>query len=166
MIRDWRNEYPPYFIVGPVVFCEARSEMISGLTKVRGGPEWLMWLIVSGNPLTRQAGEKQEFPGQRLVYISSPFFPHKLSKGYGTPVLRVIQSVNNQPAKNLSQFVQLIRDSTDEFLRFEFAGRGGETLVFPRKEMIESTDAILNDNGIRSQGSPELLAIWNAHPPK
>src|SRR5207302_447363 len=107
VVRDWRNEYPPYFIVGPVVFCEARSEMISGLTKVRGGPEWLMWLIVSGNPLTRQAGEKQGFPGQRLVYISSPFFPHKLSKGYGTPVLRVIQSVNNQPAKNLPQFVQL-----------------------------------------------------------
>jgi S1-C subfamily serine protease len=165
-IRDWGNDYPPYFIVGPVVFCEARSQMISSLTKVRGGPEWLMWLVYNGNPLIKQAGEKQEFPGQRLVYISSPFFPHKLSKGYGSPVLRVIQSVNNQPVKNLSHFVELIRSSPDEFLRFEYAGRGGETLVFPRKEMIESTDAILTDNGIRSQGSPELLSIWNAHPPK
>lgn len=34
--------------------------------------------------------------------------------------------------------------------------------MFPRKEMIAATDEILTDNGIRSQGSPEVMAIWNA----
>ena len=39
-----------------------------------------------------------------------------------------------------------------------------ETLVFPRAEMVAATDDILSDNGIRSQGSPDTLAIWNAKP--
>jgi len=101
-----------------------------------------------------------------LVYISSPFFPHKLSKGYGNPILKVVQSVNHHPVKNLANLVELIRDSHDPFVSIEFAGRGGETLVFPREEMISATEAILNDNGIRSQGSPDVMSIWTAHPSK
>jgi len=30
--------------------------------------------------------------------------------------------------------------------------------------MLAATDDILTDNGIRSQGSPDILAIWNAKP--
>ena len=51
----------------------------------------------------------------------------------------------------------------DGVVTIEFAGRGGETLVFPREEMISATEAILNDNGIRSQGSPDVMSIWTAH---
>jgi hypothetical protein len=36
-----------------------------------------------------------------------------------------------------------------------------ETLVFPRKELVAATEAILSDNGIRSQGSPDVMAVWN-----
>jgi hypothetical protein len=46
----------------------------------------------------------------------------------------------------------------------EFASRVAETLVFPRAEMVAATDDILSDNGIRTQGSPDTLAIWNAKP--
>jgi hypothetical protein len=35
-------------------------------------------------------------------------------------------------------------------------------MVFPRAEMAAATEEILADNGIRSQGSPDALAIWNA----
>jgi hypothetical protein len=28
--------------------------------------------------------------------------------------------------------------------------------------MVAATDDILTDNGIRSQGSPDALAVWNA----
>jgi hypothetical protein len=28
--------------------------------------------------------------------------------------------------------------------------------------MLAATDGILTDNGIRSQGSPDTMAIWNA----
>jgi hypothetical protein len=30
--------------------------------------------------------------------------------------------------------------------------------------MLAATDGILTDNGVRSQGSPATLAIWNAKP--
>jgi hypothetical protein len=33
-------------------------------------------------------------------------------------------------------------------------------MVFPRAELIASTEAILNDHGVRSQGSPDMLKIW------
>jgi hypothetical protein len=43
---------------------------------------------------------------------------------------------------------------------FEFDHRGGEALVFPRKETIDATEAILTDNGVRAQGSPDMLEVW------
>ena len=60
--------------------------------------------------------------------------------------------------------MELLRDSKDEFVRLEFDMRGGETPVFPRAEMIAATDEILIDNGIRSQGSPDVLQIWEKKP--
>ena len=32
--------------------------------------------------------------------------------------------------------------------------------------MADETDSILTDNGIRSQGSPDVMAIWNDAPAK
>jgi hypothetical protein len=45
---------------------------------------------------------------------------------------------------------------------FEFAQPVYETMVFTRKEIEASTEEILNDNGIRAQGSADLMAVWNA----
>jgi S1-C subfamily serine protease len=161
VIPTWGTDYPPYFILGPIVFSEARAELLAYLPRAPKGLEWFMFLAHVGNPLVREYGEKESFPGERLVFISSPFFPHKLSKGYGNPVLLVVKSVNEHPVKNLANLVDLIRDSTDEFLTFEFEGRFGETMVFPRKEMIADTETILSDNGIRSQGSTDMMSVWN-----
>jgi hypothetical protein len=30
--------------------------------------------------------------------------------------------------------------------------------------MVAATDEILNDNGVRAQGSPDTLAIWQGKP--
>jgi len=165
-IRPLADSYPSYFILGPVVFCEATAEVVGGLTSGSKGMEWLMYLVLSGNPLIKKYAEKQDFPGERLVYVSSPFFPHKLSKGYFKPILKVVQSINRQPVKNLASLVRIIRDSSDEFIVVECEGRAGETWVFPRKEMISATEEILSDNGIRNQGSPDVMPIWTAQPPK
>jgi len=45
---------------------------------------------------------------------------------------------------------------------FEFDHRGGEALVFPRKEMVGATEEILTDNGVRAQGSPDMMEVWQA----
>ena len=61
---------------------------------------------------------------------------------------------------------RVLRDLKDDFITIEFDTRYGETIIFPRKEMLAATDDILTDNGIRSQGSPDTLAVWNAKPAK
>ena len=94
--------------------------------------------------------------------IPAPFFPHKLAKGYGPSAGRVVKSVNDIPIKSLRHLVEVLRDAKEEFIIIELAGRGSESLVFPRKEMVAATDEILNDNGIRAQGSPDMLEAWNA----
>ena len=54
----------------------------------------------------------------------------------------------------------VLRDLRDENVVFEFDNRGGEAMVFPRAQMVAATDAILSDNGVRSQGSADMLAVW------
>jgi hypothetical protein len=39
--------------------------------------------------------------------------------------------------------------------------RQGETMVLPRQAVLDATEGILSDNGIRAQGSPDMLDIWN-----
>ena len=102
--------------------------------------------------------------GERIVIVSSPFFPHKLSKGYSNPFLQSVSSINGQSIKNLGQLVQVLRDLKDEFITIEFERRGGETIVFPRADLLTATDDILTDNGVRSQGSTDTMAIWLAKP--
>jgi len=60
--------------------------------------------------------------------------------------------------------VQVLRDSKEAFIVLQYGTRTAETMVFPRREMIAATEEILTDNGIRSQGSPELMEIWNTKP--
>ena len=105
---------------------------------------------------------KPSFEGEALVLVSSPFLPHKLAKGYASPIAQIVENVNGIHIKNLSHLVGVLRDSKDEYITIEFDMQGGETLVFPRKEMEAATEEILTDNGVRSQGSADMLAIWNA----
>jgi len=118
-----------------------------------------------GSPLVRRIGDKPAFEGESLVVVSSPFLPHKLSKGYSNPVSQVVKTINGRPIKNLCHLVEVVRDSKDQYMTIEFNVRGAETLVFSRSEMLAATDEILTDNGIRDLGSPDALAIWTAKSP-
>ena len=164
VIPDLQGDYPPYFVCGPLVFSTATTLFVSGLERGTVGVSRLNYLSAIGSPLLERLGDKPRFDGEGLVVISSPFFPHKLSKGYANPLAQVVKAVNGIPIRNLHHLVEVLRDSKDEFIVIEFDSRAGETLVFPRKEMIAATDEILTDNDVRSQGSPDTLAIWNAKP--
>jgi hypothetical protein len=118
------------------------------------------------NPLAARMADSPAFPGERLVVISSPFLPNKLAQGYASPQFGVVKTVNGIPIKNLDHLVEILRDTKDEFITIECETRFGETMVFPRAQMLAATDEILTDNGIRSQGSADTLAIWNAKPAK
>jgi S1-C subfamily serine protease len=163
VIPELEGAYPSYFIYGPLAFSEATTDFIGAFTRASKQLPYFGALAFLGSPIITRIGDKPAFEGERLVVVSSPFFPHKLSTGYGNPTWQIVKAVNNHPIKNLGNMVELLRDLKDEFIVIEFNTRtGGETLVFPRVEMASATEAILNDNGVRSQGSPELMKIWNA----
>lgn len=158
LLRSLSGMYPSYFIYGPMVFSTGTQEFVGGLNNVTV----MALLSVAGNPLVVRRGDRPAFDGEELVIVSSPFFPHKLSKGYANPIGRVVKTVNGVKIRNLAHLVETLRDAKSEFMVFEFQGREQERLVFPRKEMLSSTEEILNDNGVRAQGSPDTLKVWDA----
>jgi S1-C subfamily serine protease len=165
LITGLDGAYPSYFVFGPMVFSTATTDFAGGIT--RAGTGYGAMLAEIGSPLIRRTGDRPAFDGEKLVIVSSPFLPHKLAQGYSSPIGQVVKSISGKPIKNLTHLVQTLRDSKDEFIVVEFETRhGGETLVFPRADAIAATDDILTDNGVRSQGSPDTMAVWNAKPAK
>jgi hypothetical protein len=158
LVPELRGEYPPYFIYGPLVFSKVTGLFINGLSQ---NIDLLRGLSLIGSPLITLRGDMPSAEREELVVISSPFFPDKLSKGYANPFGAVVYSVNGTRVRSLRHLVTLLRDLKDDFVVFRFEHRGGETLVFPRKEMAAATEDIMKDNGVRAQGSPELLAVWS-----
>ncbi len=154
LIADLDGAYPSYFVYGPMVFSNATQQFLGGLSNALGA------FAALGNPLALRRTDRPAFDGEALVVVASPFFPHKLSQGYSPAQSRVVKSVNGTAIKNLAHLVATLRDLKDEFVVFDFAGRRLETLVFPRKDMLEATEDILTDNGVRTQGSPDTMAVW------
>jgi S1-C subfamily serine protease len=162
LIPELEGAYPSYFLYGPVVFSEATTEFLSGFLRESKAANLAYAMGLVGSPLMTRAGARPAFEGERLVVVCSPFFPHKLSQGYNSPMGFVVKSVNGTPIKNLSHLVEVLRDAKDEFITIDFDSRGSETLVFRRTEILAATDDIMTDNGIRAQGTTDTLSIWNA----
>ena len=163
---DLEGAYPSYFIYGPLVFSTATDQFVHALTGSTRGARWLSWLSARNSPLITRFDDKPAFPGEELVVVPSPFFPHKLDEGYSSPFCEVVKAVNGIPVKNLNHLVEILRDAKGESITIAFDDRDSETLVFPRQAMLAATDDILTDNGVRSQGSVDTLAIWNARSSK
>jgi S1-C subfamily serine protease len=151
------GEYPPYFVYGPLVFSKATQEYIALINATMLGA-----LGFVHSPLVTRRGDAPDAELEELVLVSSPFFPNKLAMGYSNPSGGVVYSVNGIKVRSLRHLVALLRDLKDEFVTFEFGHTGGESLVFPQKEMVAATEEILTDNGVRAQGSPDTLEVWKS----
>ncbi|RJG24171.1 S1C family serine protease [Massilia cavernae] len=162
LIQDLEGAYPSYFIYGPLVFARATSEFVNVLGSNAAGVNALAFI---GNPLITRRGDEPDAAREELVVVSSPFFPHQISTGYNNRFASVILSVNKVPVRSLGHLVQVLRDLKDELVVIHFDQRAGETIVLPRKEMLEATETVLNDNGIRTQGSADMMEIWNGKGP-
>ncbi len=163
LVRDLQGQYPRYFIYGPLVFSAATWQFVSNLEN-NGGVLRALGLVNS--PLVTHALDAPTAALQELVVVSSPLFPHKLANGYSNPAGSVVYSINGVRIASLAQLVALLRDLKDPFVIVEFDQRGGESLVFARQALVAATDDILGDNGIRAQGSPDTLAIWQGGTPR
>ncbi len=158
LVSDLGGSYPSYFIYGPLVFSKATWEFLAFLNKA----PLARTLGLMHNPLVSDALDPPSAERAELVVVSSPFFPNQLATGYSNPAGEVVRSVNGVRVKSLTQLVAILRDLKDEFVKIDFDQRSGETLVFPRTAIAASTEAILNDNDVRAQGSSDTMAVWRA----
>jgi hypothetical protein len=161
MIPPLMDEYPSYFIFGPIVFSRATNEFRSVISNNAG---LLNHYALFGSPLVTEFGAEPGANREELVVISSPFFPHKLVAGYDNAFGSVVYSINDKPVRSLRHLVELLRDLKDDLVVIKFDQRISENIVLPRKEMLAATDEILSDNGIRSQGSKDMMDVWQAKP--
>lgn len=157
VVTSLEGEYPRYVIFGPLVFSNATQEFVNGLVS-RGAGAWL--LSSRNSPLLTRRFAPREFEGEEIVVISSPMFPHAMTKSYDNPFPNVVSTVNGVKIKNLRHLAEVLRDVKDPFTVFEFADRGPQVLVFRTQEMRDATEEILTDNGIRYQCSDDLRDIF------
>jgi S1-C subfamily serine protease len=154
LLRDLQGRYPSYFILGPLSFSSASFQVLGSL---KGNSS------LGRSRLIMQWYEPPTAEREEIVFISSPFFPHKLAVGYDNPAGSVIDTVNGVPIRSLKHLVAVLRDLKDPYVTIEFDQRIGESLVFEREAMVAATEEVLNDNGVRAQGSPDTLEVWSKH---
>ena len=158
LVRPLKGTYPQHFIFGPIVFSAGSQDLLR-----TAGPRGEALLASRRNPLIRLRYELADSDRKELVVMGARMFPHPIHEGYDPQVFAVVEKVNDQPVKSLSHLVELIRASKGEFIIFDLAGNY-ETLVFPRQEMFDVTESILEDEGIRYQYSKELAPAWEIKP--
>jgi hypothetical protein len=154
LVRDLKGSYPQYFIYGPLVFSTASTQFLVAAAGRIG------ILAAAGNPLLSRFSEAPDADQEEFVVVTAPLFTHRVSVGYESTVGSVVESVNGTHIKSLSQLVAVLRDLKDEFVIIRFNQRGGENLVFNRADLLAANEEILTDNGIRAQGSADMIAIW------
>jgi S1-C subfamily serine protease len=159
LLTDLHGSYPSYFIYGPLVFSTATWQFVANFER---NVNLLRALGAMKNPLVTRALDPPDAETEELVVISSPFFPHKLANGYSNAAGSVVQSINGTHVRSLKHLVALLRDLKDPFVTIEFDQKGNEALVFSRTAMLAATDEILTDNGVRAQGSPNMMEVWQA----
>jgi hypothetical protein len=157
------GSYPRYFILGPLTFEAATGEFALGLL---ADNRWSMVLGSRKSPLIAQLQTPPKNPDDELVVVPAVPFSHRIMKGYKTPILSTVHSINGIEVRNLKHLVEIFRDCKDEYIEIDFVDRGVERLVFQRKELMNSTEDILTDNNIRKQYSDDLAEVWNGGKPK
>ncbi len=152
VFRELRGTYPRHFICGPVVFTVVSRDLLRTL-----GTKGVAYLSAMESPIISRTNVKPQFPGEEIVLLR--LLPHRLTKGYDTVPFGNVAKINGTDVKNLQHTVEIIRDCTDEFLTLEMGGNF-ETIVFNRQELIDSTEDVLSDEGIRYQYSDDLKDVW------
>ena len=158
LMRDLDGHDPAYFVVGPLVFSPVVTETAEAYFQLNPA------LMSRNSPILTRAVDHVRFPGEELVAVTTPLFPHRVARGYDDPIGQVVESVNGVAIRNLRHLVEVLRDARDEYVTFRFAEDRAETLVFRRKELEAATAEVMSENGIPRRGTPDLMAVWESKP--
>lgn len=157
LIRSLKLDRPNYFIYGPLVFTPVVSAHL-GLNN----PRLQLLLRAKNSPIITRSYDLVSFPGEQLVAIGAPMFPHRITKTYDQPIMNIVTHVNEIKIKNLHHLAKTLLSCQDEFVTFQFEGQSAEIMVFRRSEIEAATEDILSDNGIRNQFSDDLEEVFQA----
>lgn len=158
LVKPLKGTYPQHFILGPMVFSSGSQDLLR-----TAGPRGEALLASRRNPLIRLRYELASDERKELVVMGARMFPHPIHEGYDPQVFAVVEQINDQPVKSLAHLVELVRAAKGEFITFHLAGNY-ETLVFPRQEIFDITESILENEGIRYQFSKALAPAWESKP--
>lgn len=160
LIPYLKGTYPRHFIVGPLVFTTPSQDLLSP-ADVRVRLAFGELFAARKSPMSSRRFDRKQTPDEELV-IMGPRFPHPMAEGYDDQMLATVSHVNDVEIHNLTGLVRAIRDAQGQYIIFKFHG-SFETMVFDREELIESTEQILDDEGIRYQMSPDLQELWEGN---
>ncbi len=120
----------------------------------------------SRSPLVKRMLDAPAFPGEELVVVPSPFLPHKLVQGYGNPAGERHQDrqrrTPSRTSATSSRCCATTRPGVPDLRRR--AARRRDLRVLAQGSRRPRPRSILNDNGIRAQGSADLMKVWSAKP--
>ncbi len=153
LFRPLSGTYPSYFIIGPLTFSGVAADHV----QVFGSH-----FLDRSSPIVSRRNDKPKFEGEQLVAGPARMFSHPIMKGYETPPFPILKNVNGVGVKSLKHLVEIVRDSTDPFLVFEWADSAAEIVVFNREQLIKATTDVLEEAGIRNQMSEDLRPVWEA----
>ena len=157
LIHGLDGSHPSYFVYGPMVFSRASWEFRNFFSNNAG---MLNSFAFIAQPLLARINDEPTPDREDLVVVSAPFFPHKLVSGYDNRFGSVVYSINGIPIRSLRHLVEVLRDMKDDLVVIKFDQRGGESIVLPRQKVVDATEGILVENGIRTQASADLLDVW------
>ena len=154
LVPELNGTYPEYFIFGPMVFTTPSQEFLKA---VRYATATLASLE---SPLVSRWLDKPAFEGEELVILGSRLFTHASSEGYERTAFAVVKEINGVPVRNLKHAAELLRDCEEEYVRLDLDGAATNLLTFNYQEIIDATEEILEDEGIRSQYSDSLKSVF------
>ena len=150
---------PSYFVWGPIAFVAATDDYLVEFDHENSAAQWYPYLTYNQNIMIARRGELPGFEGEQLV-AASAFLPHRVSKGYSSPISFVVDALDGTKVRNLRHFGELLRDARGENVTITFRDKSSEVFVFNVKEVAASREEILNENGIRNACSADLKDLF------
>lgn len=151
VIRSYPDGNFPYLVYGPLVFSPLHEDLLSDV----GG-----WMIFRQSPITPYLEDDRPSDGREFVSVACPLLSSPIGRGYEVIPGQTVKSVNGKTFRNFREFVQLLRDTKDEFVVFEFNESGPERIVLRSAEIEAATEKLMDSNGIRRQCSKDVRDIW------
>jgi hypothetical protein len=126
---------PRYFIFGGLAFSPMTKNYLNSIDMKDNAIDMLFYGRLADKELT-----------EPVVWIQA-IFPHEVNRGYSSGA-NVVKTVNGQNVRSFKHFVELIEESSDEFITIDFMTN--KTVVLDREKAISATSEVESSFGVIS----------------